>query len=165
MNSSRQSPWRDDANVELLRKRWHDGCTASEIAREIPGLTRNAVIGKVHRLGLPARVYADPARHTVKPRAPRPKAGRLTMHRLDAGAGIAPAPLPPPSVIDAEIPLLQRRSILQLTSDTCRFPVGDPQAAGFFYCGAAPASGRPYCAAHARRAGDGSARRPRDRRA
>jgi GcrA cell cycle regulator len=53
---------------------------------------------------------------------------------------------------DARIPLAQRRSLLELDSETCRWPVHDPAGPDFFFCGAQSAAGRPYCAAHCRRA-------------
>jgi GcrA cell cycle regulator len=54
--------------------------------------------------------------------------------------------------IDAEIPPAQRRSFLDLSSRTCRWPVGDPSAGDFFFCGAPPLVGKPYCAEHCARA-------------
>jgi GcrA cell cycle regulator len=53
---------------------------------------------------------------------------------------------------DARIPITQRRSLLELDSETCRWPVHDPAGPDFFFCGARSAAGRPYCAAHCRRA-------------
>jgi hypothetical protein len=88
---------------------------------------------------------------------PRPQAVACTSSGLDV-----PAPAPAwvgdanPYVddpgIDAAIPHAQRRSLLELTDDTCRWPVGDPCAADFFFCGAPPLPGKPYCAAHCARA-------------
>jgi hypothetical protein len=53
---------------------------------------------------------------------------------------------------DAHIPIVQRRSLLDLDSRTCRWPVHDPAAPDFFFCGAQSAFGRPYCATHCARA-------------
>src|SRR6476646_6714836 len=62
--------WTDE-RVELLKKLWQDGLSASQIAKQLGGVTRNAVIGKVHRLGLSGRATpSKPARTTFK--APRP---------------------------------------------------------------------------------------------
>src|SRR6201996_8496366 len=62
--------WTDE-RVELLKKLWQDGLSASQIAKQLGGVTRNAVIGKVHRLGLSGRAApSKPARTTFK--APRP---------------------------------------------------------------------------------------------
>src|SRR3954465_11588063 len=62
--------WTDD-RVELLKKLWGDGLSASQIAGELGGITRNAVIGKVHRLGLSGRAKA-PSSAIPRPRKPRP---------------------------------------------------------------------------------------------
>ena len=63
--------WTDD-RVELLKKLWGDGLSASQIAGELGGITRNAVIGKVHRLGLSGRAKAPSSSvpRQRKPRAP-----------------------------------------------------------------------------------------------
>ncbi|MGY9048018.1 hypothetical protein P775_25265 [Puniceibacterium antarcticum] len=61
--------WTDE-RVEQLKKMWGEGQSASQIAKELGGVTRNAVIGKVHRLGLSNRVGADPA--PAAPTAPPP---------------------------------------------------------------------------------------------
>ena len=65
--------WTDE-RVELLKKLWLDGLSASQIAKQLGGVTRNAVIGKVHRLGLSGRAApSQPSRPTFKaPRPPRP---------------------------------------------------------------------------------------------
>src|ERR1700761_7267033 len=68
-----QMGWTDE-RVELLKKLWLDGLSASQIAKQLGGVTRNAVIGKVHRLGLSGRAApSQPARPVFKaPRPPRP---------------------------------------------------------------------------------------------
>ena len=67
--------WTDD-RVEVLKKMWGEGKSASQIAKELGGVTRNAVIGKVHRLGLSNRSGgASPAKAAPKEKAPaKPKA-------------------------------------------------------------------------------------------
>src|SRR5437016_7824766 len=61
--------WTDE-RVELLKKLWADGLSASQIAAELGGITRNAVIGKVHRLGLSGRAKS-PSSAAPRPRKPR----------------------------------------------------------------------------------------------
>ena len=61
--------WTDE-RVELLTKMWTEGQSASQIAKELGGVTRNAVIGKVHRLGLSNRAGATPAKPEAKPARP-----------------------------------------------------------------------------------------------
>src|SRR3981189_3258414 len=67
--------WTDD-RVELLKKLWGDGLSASQIAGELGGITRNAVIGKVHRLGLSGRAKSPSSS------APRPRKARAHPHML-----------------------------------------------------------------------------------
>jgi hypothetical protein len=55
-------------------------------------------------------------------------------------------------LVDTDIPPPQRRSFLELTSHTCRWPIGDPSNSDFFFCGAEPSQHKPYCAAHCARA-------------
>lgn len=73
--------WTDE-RVELLKRMWAEGQSASQIAKELGGVTRNAVIGKVHRLGLSNRVGDAPAREEEAEAAPAP-------------AAAAPQPAPP----------------------------------------------------------------------
>ena len=80
-NCRRHMSWTDE-RVELLRKLWQDGLSASQIASELGnGITRNAVIGKVHRLGMSGRVK-PPSAATARPRAP--KTGAASWHDADA---------------------------------------------------------------------------------
>ncbi len=94
--------------VELLKKLWGDGLSASQIAGELGGVTRNAVIGKVHRLGLSGRAKSTSS--SAKPRRPRtaaPATGAApkkptTSHPQSIGAtalkaDISPAPVVAPS--------------------------------------------------------------------
>ncbi|MFC0218869.1 GcrA family cell cycle regulator [Pseudochelatococcus lubricantis] len=87
--------WTDE-RVEQLRKLWSDGLSASQIATEIGGVSRNAVIGKVHRLGLSGRAKA-PAAQTPRPprKAPAPAAPVVSAPR-QAPSVAAPAPVPQP---------------------------------------------------------------------
>src|ERR1700712_5772512 len=67
--------WTDE-RVELLKKLWSDGLSASQIANELGGVTRNAVIGKVHRLSLSGRAKSPSSS------APRPRKARSSGHML-----------------------------------------------------------------------------------
>ncbi|MGC3938161.1 GcrA family cell cycle regulator [Roseobacter sp. EG26] len=92
--------WTDD-RVELLKKMWGEGQSASQIAKELGGVTRNAVIGKVHRLGLSNRATAS-ATAKAEPKAkaapkaePKPKpAPKPAEPASKAPADAAPKPLP-----------------------------------------------------------------------
>jgi GcrA cell cycle regulator len=128
--------------VETLKRLWADGVSCSEIAAELGGgLTRNAVIGKVHRLGLSGRTRAQPKR----PSQPRVR----TRHARPARpAALQSAPVVE-RVEDHAIPAAQRRSLIELTACTCRWPVGDPSTPEFFFCGAPANESSPYCPGHA----------------
>lgn len=162
--------WTDE-RVELLKKLWSDGLSASQIAAELGGVTRNAVIGKVHRLGLSgrAKAVAAPAPRPRKPRPAAPAPSRPMVHGNTALAAVVrpvieiePEELPDP--VANVIPMADRCSILDLTEFTCRWPVGDPGKHDFFYCGSRTKTGLPYCAYHSRIAYQPVQDRRRDRR-
>lgn len=87
--------WTDD-RVEVLKKMWGEGKSASQIAKELGGVTRNAVIGKVHRLGLSNRSGgASPAKAATKPKpAAKPKVAAKPKPAAPAPAAETPAALP-----------------------------------------------------------------------
>ena len=146
--------WTDE-RVETLKKLWADGLSASQIATELGGITRNAVIGKVHRLGLSGRAKS-PSSAAPRPRKPRSASHMLRVSRSSMRGNTALAHAyeldieAEPEPIDNVIPLGQRRSLLELTEDTCRWPIGDPGTADFFFCGGAAVTSLPYCAYHSR---------------
>jgi GcrA cell cycle regulator len=159
--------WTDE-RVELLKKLWADGLSASQIAAELGGITRNAVIGKVHRLGLSGRAKS------VSAAAPRPRKARAShMLRISRAAVRGNTALAHayefeaetvPELIENIIPIGQRRTILELTEQTCRWPIGDPGSSDFFFCGGNTITGLPYCAYHSRVAYQPPVERRRDRR-
>ncbi|QGM96930.1 GcrA family cell cycle regulator [Methylocystis parvus] len=156
--------WTDE-RVELLRKLWSDGLSASQVAAELgPGITRNAVIGKIHRLGLAERAKTASA--------PRPRAAKAPR---TAAVGVAAAPAPrggghvvhgnvalafaPQALVVARaqpeeevvIPMSERVTLMELRESMCRWPMGDPTTPEFRFCGGkSPIGGGPYCAHHAR---------------
>ncbi len=166
--------WTDE-RVEILTKMWAEGNSASQIAKELGGVTRNAVIGKVHRLGLSNRVTTSNSKKSESnaKSAPKnsPKAKQKTRKievsepKLDNVTSlrrqIIPAgqPLPPqPSANEispealARVSEIEKKakklSLLELTEKTCKWPVGDPATEDFWFCGLATQSGKPYCEAH-----------------
>ncbi len=146
--------WTDE-RVELLKKLWSDGLSASQIAGELGGITRNAVIGKVHRLGLSGRAKS-PSSSAPRVRKPRSHMMRVSRPSLRGNSALALAydlePMPEPELIDNIIPMGQRRTILELTEDTCRWPIGDPGEPEFHFCGRKKCGTLPYCEHHARMA-------------
>lgn len=147
--------WNDE-RVDLLSRLWLEGRSASQIATELgQGVTRNAVIGKVHRLGLSGRAkIAAPA--VVTPERARPKAvQKPQQERAALPIALAPVVAPPAPVAqdskDVVIPFSDRVTIMELRETMCRWPLGDPASSEFRYCGCRTAVG-PYCKEHARMA-------------
>jgi GcrA cell cycle regulator len=164
--------WTDE-RVEMLKKLWADGLSASQIAAELGGVTRNAVIGKVHRLGLSGRAKspssAAPRQRKARNTSQMMRVSRPAMRGNTALAHHALeaydlAPDPQPERIENIIPIGQRCSLLELNDAKCRWPIGDPGSADFFFCGGNPVGELPYCAYHARLAYQPAADRRRDRR-
>jgi GcrA cell cycle regulator len=149
--------WNDE-RVDLLKKLWADGLSASQIAGRLGGVTRNAVIGKVHRLGLSGRATTSRMK-SHRPRVRSQSAKRLMKPRY---ANIGNSPLRNLYLADTEpyvppaeelvIPLHERKYIQTLTEICCRWPIGDPQQSDFHFCGKRKVVGLPYCEVHARRA-------------
>ena len=157
--------WTEE-RVELLRKLWREGRSAAQVAAALgPDTTRNAVIGKIHRLGLADRSSSA----TVAPSAPRVRAPRPTRAQpaaacaSGAGAGaiignVALALAPQLAIVaDADpeqhnevvVPITARVTLLELREAMCRWPIGDPSSPEFRFCGvkSAPGAG-PYCRHH-----------------
>jgi len=152
----RKNTW-PDARVEILKQLWLGGLSASQIAAKLgDGITRNAVIGKVHRLGLSGR--GSPNR-VPRPRTRRPRQPSVPRRMSSSGnaalktrTSVAPArqrePEPEPIRL-VDLPEGGRIGILSLTEKTCRWPIGDPGADDFCFCGHIPQDGTPYCSYHA----------------
>lgn len=164
--------WTDE-RVELLKKLWNEGLSASQIAAELGGITRNAVIGKVHRLGLSGRAKAPSSSmpRVRKARAPS-QMFRSVRGSLRGNTALATQlvpvyeiePEPEPELIENIIPIGQRCTLLELNDSKCKWPIGDPGHADFFFCGGNTVAGLPYCAYHCRIAYQPVADRRRDRR-
>lgn len=159
----RESQWSiHPERDETLRRMWDEKASASTIAGAL-GITRNAVIGRVHRLGLASRKKSpiDVARapRPPKPQMPREEAAGIAsnLKRIRIGGGYAQPTAPiaaeplPAEIIEA--PNAHNCTLLELTNITCRWPIGDPGTAEFRFCGDPSAdleNHRPYCAYHSR---------------
>jgi GcrA cell cycle regulator len=148
--------WTDE-RVETLKKLWLDGLSASQIAKQLGGVTRNAVIGKVHRLGLSGRAApSQPARPAFKaPRPARPAATAVPAARRaaqppsrDAAHVAAVAHRPAAAPLQPEEPGVA--TVLTLGAHMCKWPIGDPATDEFTFCGRRSADDGPYCVEHAR---------------
>jgi GcrA cell cycle regulator len=150
--------WTDE-RVELLAKLWNQGLSASQIAGELGGgVTRNAVIGKVHRLGLSGRAKS-PSPSVSRPRKmTRAPSHPMTMTRGNL-AMAAPKTRPqmvtviayePQPMIEVIVPMSERVTIMELRESMCRWPFGDPSTPEFRFCGGPSPVGTPYCTFHSK---------------
>lgn len=126
--------WTDD-RITLLKRLWGEGKTAAEIAKALGGVTRNAVIGKAHRLKLSNRV-SPIQQNNKKPAAVAVKTQPQPIERKIQKA--------PAQDNRKRVPLMD------LKSNECRWPLGDPRDENFGFCGHAQIPGLPYCAEHAK---------------
>ncbi len=158
--------WTDE-RIDLLQKLWLQGMSASRIALELAnGLTRNAVIGKVYRLGLSGRAKETVAeadapqplhKHATRPHARQPAAPRAqtrlaqssvaqsnaTFVRGNTVLAVRPIAYEAPALSqevarhsEVVVPINEPVTILELRDSMCRWPIGDPTQADFRFCGA-----------------------------
>ena len=137
-----QTTWTTE-RITLLKNRIDAGLSCAQIAREI-GVSRNAVIGKANRLGLSRFKSPVGQPGPVASKIARP--GKVTQHRIlralrrESQLAFAEVPGGSPN----------RCSFFELQPWHCRWPISDPGAEDFAFCGNNPVEGLPYCAAHAR---------------
>ncbi len=162
-----------EQRIEILRKLWGQGQTASQIAGILGGITRNAVIGKAHRLGLTGRPSPIKREAGASPQ-PRRRAAAPMSRRMPGcwpagpGAWSAAAANPWHSAaqhaptqraeasehVHREAPMApppkqpSTRVAAHVGSRTCSWPMGDPKQPGFHFCGEPAEAGKPYCAHH-----------------
>ncbi len=157
--------WTEE-RVELLKKLWADGLSASQIAGRLGGITRNAVIGKVHRLGLAgrattSRMRSPRLRRHVGHVAPRPAPAARVQFRTHGNTALKPVFAPveqrmpalalvPSPVEELNAPPVLRVDLLDLKECMCRWPIGDPQSEDFHFCGRQKRAGSSYCEHHSR---------------
>lgn len=140
--------WTDE-RVEILKKLWLEGLSASQIAKQLGGVTRNAVIGKVHRLGLSGRATpSQPTRTAFRtPRPPRPAISAASHRRAESRHEPVVRTAPRP-ITYVEEP--GTATVLTLGAHMCKWPIGDPATAEFTFCGRRQDGDGPYCIEHAR---------------
>ena len=160
------SNWTDE-RVEFVKKRHREGDSASMIAAALGGTTRNAVIGKLHRLGLagrgqPVRRLSNLSSHVYAKRIKCRKAAASAVERArweaKAAASIAEYQAIQ-SGPDLAVPEAERKCLVDLGPKDCRWPYGDGP---FTFCARQAVPGQAYCAFHVKRAQ--SPMEPRQRR-
>jgi len=148
--SKSESGWTVDRIAEI-KKLWAEGWSATQIAAKIGGVTRNAVLSKIHREGCAERELGHKRTMTV-PRIRRPQTRpRAIVAKKRTMASIM-ASLPPSPLPEAAIDDVARKTLIDLERADCRWPVGHPGEPGFGFCALEAVAGLSYCAEHARRA-------------
>lgn len=157
-----------ETTIEKLRLLWLEGHSTAEIGRRL-GISKNAVVGKAHRLDLPARPspikreggQQGSARKRTRQRWPRSTLPKLPCLRDNAASSVsalncavsAPVPAAPERLTNGKP--LQRAS---QKPQPCCWPLGDPGTATFRFCDNEAVSGKPYCETHCQRAYAGAGR-------
>ena len=123
--------WTPERVAELTRL-WNEGLTTSQIGKRL-GISKNAVVGKAHRLHLSAR--PSPIKMSQGPRLVRP----LSIVAVPGQAMAAPA------LRRVSVPV----PVLELSNRQCHWPLGHPGEPGFHFCTERALAGKPYCGQHA----------------
>lgn len=131
--------WTDE-QVEELKHLWDKGLTTGEIGKAL-GVSKNAVVGKAHRLGLNSR--PSPIRRGEDENT----AGTNTPARQPSEKKKAAKSAPGKKAAEKEKKKLF--TVNDLTSSSCRWPIGDPKDEDFHFCGKEALPDKPYCAEHA----------------
>ncbi len=126
--------WTDE-KIENLKQLWDKGLTTMEIGKAL-GISKNAVVGKVHRLQLPPR--PSPIRKAgeekkIRPRKPIPTKTKASVKK---------------ETLNNTVPDAKKVSLMEVTATSCRWPIGDPKDGDFHFCDKEAVEGRPYCLLH-----------------
>jgi len=123
-----------------LKELWKKGHTASQIAEMIGNTTRNAVIGKAHRLNLQAR--ASSKKPSVKVDAENNNTQEIKTQKMGRKAKFKAL------LLDKNFEQENPKTLEELTDLTCRWPIGHPYEKNFYFCGRKPLEKFPYCKLH-----------------
>ena len=130
--------WTDE-KVQKLKELWSKGHTASQIANMLGDTTRNAVIGKAHRLNLEARAPSKYNAGITKQEGKISKKNPKTVSLKSKFKSI---------MLDKNFEAENPTSLENLTDKTCRWPIGHPDEDNFYFCGRKPEGEFPYCKLH-----------------
>jgi len=134
--------WSEERTA-TLKKLWLEGLSASQVARQLGGVSRSAVIGKVHRLGITVRETP------VRPRASSVRAPSRLASRQRPTTTTTAAARQVATFERVEEDLLPTSGILGLGAHSCRWPIGHPDSEDFGFCGRPKVSARgSYCEQH-----------------
>ena len=132
----------NEENTKKLRDLWKKGFTASQIAAQIPGKSRNAIIGRAHRLNLESRAKSKKTVHKIK--AENDNISEVKTQKLGRKARFKALILD--RNFEPENPIY---NLENLTDETCRYPLGHPKNdPSFHFCGRKPFDKSVYCRLH-----------------
>jgi GcrA cell cycle regulator len=160
--------WTDE-RISLLKKMWKEGKSAADIAKMLAkGVTRNAVIGKAHRMGLSGRPSpikkpapaAKKEKTVIKLKETKPvkEASKPVIPPPFKSNAMAKEPTPPVRFEKEAIPPGGGVALIDLSERMCKWPIGDPREDDFTFCGRNIRPGTPYCPDHASMAYQSSSR-------
>lgn len=138
--------WTDE-QVESLRQLWAEGLTANEIAKKL-GVTKNSIVGKVHRLCLPAR----PSPIKIKEDGEMLEFPETELAEQVSDEAVFEAEDVNQGEVKKACKPGENIQLVDLDSHTCRWPIGDPRDEDFCFCGKKVRTGQTYCDEHAQMA-------------
>ena len=125
--------------VEKLKELWGKGNTASEIAQILGGVTRNAVIGKAHRLNLSGKIQTKKSSSLAT--SNNVSENKISRKNLRRGKFKS-------LIIDKDFEPENPKQLEELDENSCKWPIGHPGDDDFYFCGKPTIPGKPYCGEH-----------------
>ena len=135
-----------EQETKILKDLWKKGLTASQIAAQIPGKTRNACIGRAHRLNLEARAVSRKVTSKVKTEniVPNNDGRKKLSSKVRFGSLSRFRSL----LLDKNFESENPKTLEELTDENCKWPIGHPNEKTFYFCGRKPMEKFPYCKLH-----------------
>jgi len=134
--------WTEE-KVNKLKELWTEGYTASQIASTLGETTRNAVIGKAHRLNLEARAPSKQSSESGSSTTSTARKSRRGVQPMSRKAKFQSI------LLDKDFEPENPKSLEDLTEGTCKWPIGHPNEENFYFCGRKSTEDLPYCKLHA----------------
>ena len=130
----------DEKKIQILKNEWGKGKTANQIAEIIGGISRNAVIGKAHRLNLSAKIKTRTAttnksfETSAQDREIKSKKGRKNRFKS--------------LIIEKDFEPENPKNLEELDENSCKWPIGHPNEKTFYFCGRSSLKDFSYCRLH-----------------